>query len=103
MSIIVSINDYHGYEFGKVYRPYGSTYAALPQADKTRRNQRKRPTKCRKKIAIILYRRGQNVMSLVNLFLSSHCTVDKDLLPDDILKLRVFRPTERQIRPQGYL
>ena len=37
-----------------------------------------------------LYRRGQNVMSLADLFLSSHCTVDKDILPGDIMKLRVY-------------
>ena len=29
-------------------------------------------------------------MSLVNLFLSSHCTVDKDILPGDVMKLRVY-------------
>ena len=37
-----------------------------------------------------LYRDGQKVMSLVNFLLSSHCTVDKDILPGDIIKLRVY-------------
>ena len=33
---------------------------------------------------------GQDIMSLVNFLLSSHCTVDKDILPGDIMKLRVY-------------
>ena len=37
-----------------------------------------------------LYQRGQKVMSLVNFLLSSHCTVDKDILPGNIIKLRVY-------------
>ena len=31
-----------------------------------------------------------SLMSLVNFFLSSHCTVDKDILPGNIMKLRVY-------------
>ena len=53
------------------------------------KNQRKRPTKCRKKTQQ-LYRHGQKVMLLVNFFLLSHCTVDKDILPGNIMKLRVY-------------
>ena len=43
-------------------------------------------------------------MSLVNFLLLSDCTLDKDILPGDKMKLRVYiyRPTERRIRPQGY-
>ena len=62
--------------------------AALPQADKTRRNQGKGQRNVEKRQQ--LYRHGQKVMMLVNFFLSSHCTVDKDILPGDIVKLRVY-------------
>ena len=36
-------------------------------------------------------------MSLVNFLLSSHCTLDKDILPGDIMKLRVVHPVHEEI------
>ena len=63
--------------------------AALPQADKTRRNDEGKGQRNVEKRQQ-LYHHGQKVMLLVNLFLSSHCTVDKDILPGDIVKLRVY-------------
>ena len=39
---------------------------------------------------LVMYRCGQKVMSLINFLLSSHCTEDKDILPGDMIKLRVF-------------
>ena len=59
---------------------------ALPLADKTRRNEGKLSRKCRDKN----YCRGQNVMSLINFLMSSHCTVDKDIFLCDMMKLRAF-------------
>ena len=63
--------------------------AALPLADKTRRNQR-------------IYHHGQNVMSLINFIMSCHCTVDKDNIPwrhDEIESIRL-QTGQRNI-PQG--
>ena len=62
--------------------------AALPQADKKaeiRENHQRNLEKRQQ-----LYHRGQKVMLLVHFLLSSHCTVDKDILPGDIMKLRVY-------------
>ena len=54
------------------------------------RRQRSTIVLCGPSTGMPLYRDGQKDMLLVNLFLSSHCSVDKDILPADIMKLRVY-------------
>ena len=74
------------------------SYAALPLTDKTCRNQGKRLTKCRyrqKNIAV-------DKKNVARFLLSSLCTVDKDILPGDIVKMRVCRPTRQPNKPQGH-